>query len=301
MMTFYFYDLETSGLGAATARIMQFAGQRTDMDLEAIGEADNILIKMTQDVLPEPDAVLLHGVTPQQTISDGLSEAEFLKYFHERVATADTIFVGFNNIRFDDDFMRFCNWRNFYDAYEWAWKDGRSRWDLLDVARMTRALRPKGIIWPFAPDGDPSNRLELLASVNKLKHANAHDALSDVRATIDLAKLIKSKQPKLFDYLLNLRLKAAVSKIVSTGQPFIYSTSSYPSKFEKTSVAVMAATYPGREAAIVYDLRVDPTKFTKLSAPQLAKLWQDYSKGAPYFPLKVLYYNRAPAVAPMLG
>src|SRR5476649_2439381 len=150
-MNFYFYDLETSGFSPRLARIMQFAGQRTDMNLKPIGEPDNVLIKMSADILPEPDAVLVHGVTPQQAITDGLSEAEFLKYFHEHIATPDTIFVGYNNIRFDDDFMRFTNWRNFYDAYEWAWKDGRNRWDMLDVARMTRALRPDGIKWPFAP------------------------------------------------------------------------------------------------------------------------------------------------------
>src|SRR5206468_3619753 len=111
-----------------------------------------------------------------------------------------TIVVGFNNIRFDNDFIRFLFWRNFYDAYEWAWKDGRSTWDLLDLVRMTRALRPEGLQWPFAPDGKPSNKLEYLAAVNKLDHVDAHDALSDVLASVALAGLIKSKQPRLFEY-----------------------------------------------------------------------------------------------------
>src|SRR5688572_28951904 len=145
--TFYFYDLETSGFNARDARVMQFAGQRTDMDLKPVGEPHNFLIKMTEDVVPEPDAILITGITPQKTIQEGITEAEFLKVFFEEIAIPDTIFPGFNTVRFDDEFMRFMLYRNFYDAYEWQWSEGKSRWDLLDLVRMTRALRPEGIEW----------------------------------------------------------------------------------------------------------------------------------------------------------
>lgn len=298
-MTFYFYDLETSGINPRSSRIMQFGGQRTDMNLKPIGEPDNILIKITPDILPDPDAILITGITPQATIVDGTSEAEFLKYFSESIATPNTTFVGFNNIRFDDEFMRFALWRNFYDAYEWQWKEGRSKWDLLDVARMTRALRPDGIKWPFASDGKPSNRLELLTSVNKLQHDGAHDALSDVNASMALARLIMNKQTKLFDYLLNLRDKTKVAALVGKGQPVVYSSGRYPSEYEKTTVAVMVGSHPGRNAALMYDLRIDPDEFTNLSPKQLAALWQLRGKDAPYFPVKALSYNRSPAVAPL--
>src|ERR1043166_4148486 len=143
-MTFYFYDLETSGFNPRTSRIMQFAGQRTNLSLEPIGEPDNILIKITPDILPDPDAILVTGITPQATIASGITEAEFTKYLTSQVFKPDTTIVGFNNIRFDDEFIRFILWRNFYDAYEWHWKNGASRWDLLDLVRMTRALRPDG-------------------------------------------------------------------------------------------------------------------------------------------------------------
>src|SRR3989344_8461513 len=144
----FFYDLETSGFSPREQRIMQFAGQRTDMQLKPIGKPHNYLIRMTEDVLPDPDAVLLTGITPQMTIADGLTESDFLKIFSKDISVPETIFTGFNSIRFDDEFMRFLHYRNFYDAYEWHWADNRSRWDLLDVVRMTRALRPEGIKWP---------------------------------------------------------------------------------------------------------------------------------------------------------
>src|SRR5258708_419153 len=139
--TFFFYDLETSGFNPREARIMQFAGQRTTLDLEPIGPPVNIFIRLTPDILPDPDAILLTGITPQITVAKGQSEAVFLADFQATIATAGTIFVGYNNIRFDDEFMRFLQYRNMYDPYQWQWQDGRSRWDILDLVRMTRALR----------------------------------------------------------------------------------------------------------------------------------------------------------------
>ncbi len=295
-MTYYFFDLETSGFRAREDRIMQFAGQRTDMDLKPVGQPDNILIKLTDDILPQPDAVLVHGIPPQKTRAEGISEAEFCKYLTSQVFLPDTIMVGYNNVRFDNEFVRFLLWRNFYDAYEWSWKNGSSTWDLLDAVRMIRALRPDGIKWPFDSEGRPSNKLELLTSVNKLEHANAHDALSDVMAVIDLARLLKAKQPKIYDYLLKHRGKDKIAPLVASGKPFIYASGRYPSSWQKTTIAVSVAANPERAAALVYDLRIDPDEFKDLSPAELAKLWSDRDKDAPYFPVKQLVYNRCPAI-----
>jgi exodeoxyribonuclease I len=299
----FFYDLETSGFNPREQRIMQFAGQRTDLQLKPIGEPHNYLIKMSDDTLPDPDAVLLTGITPQMTITDGHTEAAFLKIFSEEISTPGTIFVGFNSIRFDDEFMRFLHYRNFYDAYEWHWADDRGRWDLLDVTRMTRALRPEGIKWPFDSEGRPANRLGLLTSINKLDHANAHDALSDVLATIELAKLLHAKQPKLFQFLLAMRDKKKIAGLVEAGQPFVYSSGKYSSEHEKTSVAVYLTSHPKKSGALVYDLRYDPTPYLAMKAGQLAELWQHFCKEKPCthqrLPVKTLQYNRCPAVAPL--
>ncbi len=298
-LTYYFYDLETSGFSARQARIMQFAGQRTDRQLKPIGQPDNILVKLTSDVLPEPDAVLVHGISPRLTQSQGLSEPELCKYLTSKVFTPNTVAVGFNNIRFDDEFIRHLFWRNYYDAYEWQWKDGRGKWDLLDASRMVRALRPAGVEWPFAPDGKPSNKLEYLSTINKISHDAVHDALSDVNAMIALAQLIRSAQPKLFDYMVGMRDKKKVEELVTSGHPFVYVSGRYPSEYEKATVAVMVSRQPDRGAAYVYDLRVDPDDFTKLDAAELAKRWADRDPDADYFPIKILGYNKCPTVAPV--
>lgn len=279
---------------------MQFAGQRTDMQLKPLGKPHNFLIRMTDDVLPEPDAVLITGITPQQTIADGLHEAEFLKLFSDEIATPDTIFVGYNTVRFDDEFMRYTMYRNFYDPYEWQWQNGRSKWDILDVVRMTRALRPDGIEWPFDAKGNPTNRLELLSSLNKLDHANAHDALSDVYATIAVAQLIRKRQPKLFDFLLRMRDKKEVAKLAMGGQPFVYTSGKYANEFEKTTVVSTLAEHPQGQGALVFDLRYDPTPFTALDPPALAEAMRRRKDDpGPRLPVKSLKFNRCPAVAPL--
>ncbi len=298
--SFFFYDLETSGISPRSARIMQFAGQRTDMDLNPIGESVNMLIKLTPDILPEPEAILITGITPQATLADGVTEAAFLKFFSEKIATAETTFTGFNSVRFDDEFMRFLHYRNFYDAYEWQWCDGCSRWDILDVVRMTRALRPDGIAWPFGPDGKPTNRLESLTSVNKLDHFSAHDALSDVNATIAVARLIREKQPKLFKFLLDMRDKKQVAELVNGREPFVYTSGKYPGEFHKTTVAIWLAELPYNGGAIVYDLRHDPEGIAKLTVPELVKRlgWQPHGSELPPLPVKAIRFNRCPAIAP---
>ena len=283
--SFFFYDLETSGLKGREDRIMQFAGQRTTLDLEPLGEPVNILVKMTDDALPSPQAIGVTKITPQQTLQDGISEAEFCKYIIDEIFTPETIALGYNTVRFDDEFMRATLWRNFYDPYEWEWKDGRSRWDILDIVRMTRALRPEGINWPIK-DGKPTNRLELLTKENGLSHEHAHDALSDVYATIAVAKMIKSKQPDLFQFLLKTRNKKEVAKYVNLANPtpVVYSSGRYPSEFNKTTVVVPIA--PSRNGnVLVYDLRYN-----------LEEILDNES----FYPIvKELCYNKCPAVAPL--
>ncbi len=306
--SFYFYDLETSGLNPRGDRIMQFAGMRTDLDFQPLGEPTNLLVELPNDTLPSPSAIMVTGITPNSTRLDGVSEREFCRFLVEEVATPKTTIVGYNSVRFDDEFVRNALWRNFCDAYEWQWKDGRSRWDLLDVVRMTRALRPEGIIWPVTPEGRPTNRLELITKENGISHEHAHDALSDVEALISVTKLIKEKQPQLFDYLYRLRDKRAIADLVNLERPrpFVYSSGRYPSATLHTTVAYPIAPAPNGNV-LVFDLRhnldellaqeaeaiknheVDPNKPFRERKP-----WE---KG--YFPIvKKMQYNRCPAVAP---
>mgnify|MGYP001644083277 FL=1 len=275
------------------------------MNLEPIGEPYNLLVTLNDDTLPSPDALMVTGITPQKTVEEGYTEAQFARMLSEEIFTPDTIAVGFNNIRFDDEFIRHLLWRNFNDPYEWSWKDGRSRWDLLDVVRLTRALRPEGINWPLDAKGEPSNRLELITSANGIAHENAHDALADVTALIAVTKLIKQKQPQLYDYLLKMRDKKVVQQLVNVDdkKPFVYASGRYDKEFAKTTVAFPLTT-SRNGGVVVYDLRYDPTPFVELSTEELSKKifasWEErQAEDFVKLPVKELQYNRCPAVAPL--
>lgn len=285
---------------------MQFAGQRTTLDLELVGEPVNVLVSLSDEVLPDPGAIMITGITPQKTHEEGYSEADFLKLLHADIFTPGTIMTGFNSVRFDDEFMRYTLYRNFYDPYEWQWQDNRSRWDVLDVVRMVRALRPDGIEWPVDAAGQPTNRLELITAENGLEHTNAHDALSDVIGLIDVARLVKQQQPKMFDFLLKIRSKQEVAKLVNLDdpQPFVYTSGRYPKGTLHTTVAIPVAPGGRPGSVIVYDLRHDPTDWATKTVDELKTIrFAPYelrqTEGFVALPAKELAYNKCPAVAPL--
>lgn len=311
MRTFFFYDLETSGFSARYDRIMQFAGQRTNDELELIGQPVNLLVKLTDDILPSPGAVLTTHITPQMTVADGISEADFCRYFLEQVATPDTTILGYNSTRFDDEFIRHTLWRNFRDPYQWAWAEGRDRWDLLDVTRLVRALRPEGINWPTKRVAETDQLITTvnlvdMAKCNGFENDNAHDALADVKALINLARLLRRSQPTMWRYLLDHHDKHSVLNIITPGQPkpFVYASGRYSSSYQKTTVATVIAEGRTPNSYLVWDLRYDPVDFTSLSEAEiLGNLTADRATRRQDdfvpIPIKELSINKCPAVAPL--
>ena len=311
MRTFFFYDLETSGFSARYDQIMQFAGQRTDDELELIGQPVNLLVKLTDDILPSPGAVLTTHITPQMTVADGISEADFCRYFLEQVATPDTTILGYNSTRFDDEFIRHTLWRNFHDPYQWAWAEGRDRWDLLDVTRLVRALRPEGINWPTKRVAETDQLITTvnlvdMAKCNGFENDNAHDALADVKALINLARLLRKSQPTMWRYLLDHHDKHSVLDIITPGQPkpFVYASGRYSSSYQKTTVATVIAEGRTPNSYLVWDLRYDPVDFTSLSEAEiLGNLTADRATRRQDdfvpIPIKELSINKCPAVAPL--
>ncbi len=213
--SFLWYDLETFGRSPRNSRISQFAAIRTDRELNTIGEPMSLFCRPSDDFLPEPEAALITGITPQHALATGLCEAEFMAVLHEQFSPPGTCALGYNSIRFDDEFIRFGLYRNFFDAYEREYAAGNSRWDLLDVMRMLYAIRPEGIQWPLREDGLPSFKLEDLAKANDCFEGEAHEALSDVRSLINLARRAKAAQPRLWNYALKLRDKEFVAGIIA--------------------------------------------------------------------------------------
>lgn len=305
MSTLYWHDYETFGIDPRYDRPSQFAGIRTDEDLNIIGEPLMVYCKPSGDSLPHPQACLITGITPQEADEKGVCEAEFIRQIHHEMAQPDTCSVGYNSLRFDDEFTRFTLYRNFYDAYAREWQNENSRWDIIDMARLTRALRPEGINWPDREDGKPSFRLEALTAANNIEHQGAHDALVDVYATIALAKLIKTAQPKLYDFVYQHRRKQMVAPLLNLRErtPVIHVSRMYPSDFCNTALVVPITKDPTNpNGIIVYDLRHDPEALINEDADTLKK-WlftptAELPEGITRPALKTLHINKCPVVVP---
>jgi len=303
--TFYWHDYETVGTSPAVDRPVQFAGIRTDWELNPIGEPLMLYCRPADDFLPQPEACLITGITPQQALREGVCEAEFIARIHAELAAPGTCGVGYNSLRFDDEVTRYTLYRNFFDPYGREWQNGNSRWDLIDVLRMARALRPDGIVWPTYADGSPSLRLEDLSRANGLAHEAAHDALSDVYATIAVARLVRQAQPKLFEYALKLRDKRYAASLldVTRYKPVLHISSKYPAEQGNAALIAPLAAHPvNRNAVIVYDLSVDPTPLLSLPAQQIrARLYTpsaQLAEGEARIPLKLVHLNKSPMLAP---
>lgn len=304
--SFFIYDYESFGINPASDRPAQFAGIRTDKDFNIIGEPVMLYCKQTNDYLPSPEAVLVTGITPQECNEKGISEPEFAAKILAEFSQPNTCVMGFNNIRYDDEMTRYTFYRNFIDPYEYSWKKGNSRWDLLDVVRACYALRPEGIEWAYDDEGMPSFRLEKLTEANGIAHENAHDAMSDVYATIAMAKLIKEKQPKLFQFFFENRGKREVEKLINTAEmtPLVHVSGMLGNyRGNCTWVAPIAWHPTNQNAVIVCDLSQNIYDLLAKSAVELrenlyTKKSELEEQGILPVPLKLVHINKCPILAP---
>lgn len=303
--SFLWHDYETFGADPRRDRPAQFAALRTDADLNEIGEPIELYCKPADDYLPHPAACLITGITPQKAQRHGLPEAQFANEVQRHMSEPGTCVAGYNSLRFDDEVSRHLFYRNLLDPYAREWQNGNSRWDLIDVVRTFYALRPAGIEWPLREDGSPSFKLEHLTKANGIEHEGAHDAVADVRATIALARLLKARNPKLFDYLLGLRGKRAVAQQLDlpNAKPLLHISRRYPASRGCSALVMPLAEHPTNpNGVIVYDLSVAPDDLLTLTAEEIRERvfvsQQDLAEGEVRVPLKVIHVNRCPVIFP---
>ena len=309
--TIFWHDYETWGVDPRRDRAAQFAGIRTDLDLKVIGEPVMFYCKPTTDFLPHPDAVRVTGIPPQLANKEGVNEAEFFGRINEIFSVPKTCGAGYNSIRFDDEVTRFGFYRNFIDPYAREWQNGNNRWDILDLVRMTYALRPEGINWPDreGEEGVPSFKLEHLTAANNIEQEGAHDALVDVKATIDIARLIKTKQPRLYDYFFNLRIKNNVAPLLNVNielaqrKTMLHVSGMFPATQGCISPIVPLMIHPvNKNEIICYDLRHDPSAMLAMNVDEIAENLYKPSvqrdESHQHIALKGVHINKSPALSP---
>ncbi len=310
--TFLWHDYETFGANVRRDRPSQFAGIRTDAELNEIGKPLMLYCQPAPDFLPSPEACLITGITPQMCLERGVPEHQFAAQIEQVLAQPGTIGVGYNTIRFDDEITRFMFWRNLIDPYAREWQNECGRWDLLDVVRLCYALRPEGIVWPTKDDGKPSFKLGDLARANGLLHEAAHDALSDVRATIALARLIRTCNPRLFDFALRLHKKDRVIAELglpatsADAKPFLHVSGMFPAQQGCLAVMWPLATHPtNKNEILAWDLAHDPSELPLLDVATLRQRLftrsADLPEGVQRLPIKSIHLNKSPMVVGKLN
>jgi exodeoxyribonuclease-1 len=303
--SFLFYDLETFGQDPRRTRIAQFAAQRTDAALNPVEDPVTFYVKPADDLLPSPVATLITGITPQHALAQGVPECDAIARIYEEMARPGTCTLGWNTLRFDDEFVRHGLFRNFFDPYEREWRGGNSRWDLLDVARLFHALRPEGLHWPRREDGATSFKLEHLALANDVRTGDAHEALSDVRATVGIARAMRNAQPRLWDYALQLRNKRFAASLLDTVAmtPLLHVSMRYPASRLCAAPVLPVARHPRIDSRIiVLDLDGDAQALLDLDPQDIAdRLYTpraDLPEDVRRVPLKEVHLNRCPALVP---
>ncbi len=305
-MRFVFYDYETFGIDPARDRIAQFAAVVTDEYFNIIEEPVSIFCKQYMDYLPSPIATMVTSITPQQCSENGLDEKDFAAKICELFSKENSCILGYNNIRFDDEMTRYLLYRNFFDPYEYSYKNGNSRWDLIDLVRACYALRPEGINWVFDENNNPVFKLDQLTVANNIAHENAHDALSDVYATIEMAKLIKQKQPKLFDYFFNLRQTKAMQYQFGDKffTPLVHISGMFGNVRANASLVCPIDFHPTRKNSLILcDLNSDISDLITESADVLrehlyTKKETLQEQNINKVPLKMVHFNKCPVLAP---
>jgi len=304
--TLLWHDYETFGLDPRWDRPSQFAAIRTDLDFNQIGESMMWYCRPADDYLPSPSACLVTGVTPQKCLQEGVPEVEFMALINEQMSKPGTCSLGYNSLRFDDEFTRFGLYRNLFDVYAREWQGGNSRWDLIDLVRTAAAIRPGGINWPRNEAGELVLKLDRLAPANGIEHADAHDALADVRATIELARLLKKSQPRLYNYVFQLKHKAQVwgQLDLQMRKPVLHVSSTYGRENGYLSLVGAFAKHPSNNnAVLVFDLRQDPRIWQGYSSAQLQELLFSRKDLLPVDALrpavKEIQVNKCPVVSPL--
>ena len=302
MTTFLWHDYETFGLSPSLDRPAQFAAIRTDENLNQIGPSLCFYCKPPMDTMPSPQSIGITGITPQYCQEHGLTESDFARAIHKEMIREDTISVGYNSMRFDDEVSRFTFWRNFINPYDREFDNGCSRFDLFPLVVATWALRPEGIHWPMTEEGDrPTFRLEKLSAANGLAHEHAHDALSDVQATIEMARLIRAKQPKLWEFALNNRSKHSVSKMIASDKPLLWVSPMHGSERGYIRLVVPLGTMPGRSSQVLmWDLAENPEALLTLSAKEVRERAfvreEQLPEGKTRLPIFICKTNQAPFI-----
>lgn len=301
---FRVFDTETTGLSHHYDQIIQFAGIAVDENLEYI-EGDEILmdIRLRPDVVPSPMAFAIHGIDLNRLKRSPLNEFEAAAHIQNwMMKTPNSMLSGFNSQSFDDEVVRNTMYRNMLDPYEHEWRNSNSRLDVYRLILFVYALRPETIEWPVNDEGKISLKLGDLCKANGIELEHAHDARFDVVATIELMRVIKNNNPKIWDFFLKLSDKHEAKRQVESRKPLVMVERFLP-RDQSHMTMVLPLIYDSKIGTkmLCIDLRNDPTETLGLSAEELKRRCltpvADLADGEEIRSIRSITTNKQPMIA----
>nr|WP_229650562.1 exodeoxyribonuclease I [Vibrio splendidus]MCC4883227.1 exodeoxyribonuclease I [Vibrio splendidus] len=305
---YFVYDYETSSIDKHHGQPVQGAWILTDKDLTVIPNTEgNVFCKLRPDVVPTIDAFLITKIDPATLKEKGVSENEFSKTIQIAMQQhPKTCISGYNTMKFDDEVTRNLMFRNNRRMYDHEWKNSNGRVDFYNLVKMAYAYYPDVITFPRKEDGKVSLKLEDLCIANNILHEQAHDALSDVVGTIQLARLIKERQPRMFDYFVNLSNQNNVRKLLTCGDPLFYTERVIDEeRCFTTMLYPVVKDSKNDKAFLCVDLTQDPSALLNSTPEEIRKLMftkrAELPEDAPRLGVHSIKTNKQPILRQAVG
>jgi len=292
-MPFVFYDTETTGTDAAFDQILQFAAIRTDDLLNEL-ERFEVRCRIAHHVVPSPGALAVNRIG-----ADRLSDPTLSSWYQANCAIhaklrawSPAIFIGYNSIGFDEDFLRQGFYQNLLPTYLTN-TGGNTRADVLTMAQAAMLAMPGTLVIPTDDKGKARLKLDMVAPANGFNSHNAHDALGDVEATIHIARLLMARVPPLWQAMMNVSRKPSVISFTSSHPVFLLGEASGAAGSLKPVTLIVRR--PDYDAALaVFDLRTDPQPLLALNEEELLKVLTQRNS-----PIRSVRANAQPIVLPL--
>ena len=259
-MSYIFYDTETTGKVTAFDQILQFAAIKTDAELNVLDTFD-VRCRLLPYIVPSPGALLVTGTTVADITTCPLSHFEMMRLVHAKMhrwSQGGSIFVGWNNMRFDEVLLRQAYYKSLLPIYQTN-TNGNGRTDIMRIAQVVSACAPNCLAIPIHPDGKRAFKLGLMAAANNVALDNAHDALADTNATLGIARLIRQRAPALWDALMVNARKSSPLQLLQS-EPLMLLCEYFGKPFNCIATPLAANASNANEWALI-DLQFDPAQY----------------------------------------
>lgn len=200
---------------------MHFAAIRTDGNLDEI-DRFQVRSRLLPHVVPHPSALCTNGLPIGHLLDETLpAHYDMVRSIRQRLLSwSPSIFIGYNSIRFDEEMLRQALFQTLHNAYLTN-THGNCRADALSLVMAATTLSPTCLSVPRGPQARPIYRLEGLATANGIAHGNAHDAMGDVAATVELCRIVCDRSSELWQRFVRFSKKATVAEFVDSEDGFL--------------------------------------------------------------------------------